>query len=60
MNSEDDTQELEIRKICKTCENYKEAKQDNDTHVCQICACPIPYLIQYKTCPNGKWNVDKL
>lgn len=42
--------------LCNSCE--RKTRIDNDD-ICDACACPISYVVQYKfkICPLKKWDI---
>lgn len=41
--------------ICSSCPHNKFI---NNEHICEMCACPMEYIVsqKYKECPIGKWS----
>ena len=53
-----DTTESQIRQsLCNAC---TENTTIQNSRICNLCACPIDYVITYKfkRCPLNKWSID--
>lgn len=53
-NKEEEQSRLDL---CNSCENLMIINEDK---ICEMCACPIDYVVKhkFKRCPVDKWNIE--